>query len=561
MFAELIALASLDKKTWHKGKKDGTEFKTYKLTDNVVQKFITKQFNIEPTEGGLEFAKNEDFQKLPLWLPEISINYYKIDDAVWDKLTNVPEKDIYVNAYYDTELSAQIYSPWEEVPEAKLFTETIFNFDIFFKSSKLNNLEGVSIFFKEGYGVASHELTHAYQDYQEGLSTGKVTGKDWRYGKENALNWIDSNMKNISKSKDWEEFTNLVYLHLSFEINARVSELYHRAAAEGITDRKDFIEFMKKSDVYKQANMLLNFDAEDFVKNFKSPIHDVMPLADRIGMESSYDEENSFFKNLLSTYGDFGKFVLYFSNPIRYWKKLKLMASSKDTKSKHMMKEFINYWSVLVDSFEPSFSQHYEHVPKMEPVPQAAKEDPMVFFKFWEKRFHERGEDFKRRVHKLVAHYEKRDPLANKLQKEEKYSDIFKGLESDESDETGLGWIKEIPDQSEEYKRSLALLEEIFKDTDFEVKYNSRVSYTQLGDVWKNGEQYSSFKLREYPINWLRTAGKDYNQAEVICGKDCDLTLVQKEIYNTIANYINNNGLGAIPYGSMRPKQYKLIES
>jgi hypothetical protein len=39
----------------------------------------------------------------------------------------------------------------------------------------------------------------------------------------------------------------------------------------------------------------------------------------------------------------------------------------------------------------------------MEKVPQKAKEDPYMFFKFFEDRFHKKAENWKRKMYKIGA--------------------------------------------------------------------------------------------------------------------------------------------------------------
>ena len=44
---------------------------------------------------------------------------------------------------------------------------------------------------------------------------------------------------------DWDELMFLIYLHLSFELNARVSEVYGLVRNKNIKSKEEFVRFFK----------------------------------------------------------------------------------------------------------------------------------------------------------------------------------------------------------------------------------------------------------------------------------------------------------------------------
>jgi ADP-ribose pyrophosphatase YjhB (NUDIX family) len=209
-----------------------------------------------------------------------------------------------------------------------------------------------------------------------------------------------------------------------------------------------------------------------------------------------------------------------------------------------MLKSFIDKWDDLMTSFNSRFGKTYKGTPEMEPVPEKAKKDPMEFFKFWEKRFHERGEEFMRKLYKVSAHFQGEDPLQKKLTESD-----FDWFERDS---------KQTSDTAKLFQDKIDLLKSIYEPHGFEVVY--RHGYQHSADILKDGGQYSTLALHDYPINWYSRLRTDYREAVHICGEDCDLSLVFKDIHNIMVQYINDNDLGATTIGA-KPRPYRLIES
>ena len=70
---------------------------------------------------------------------------------------------------------------------------------------------------------------------------------------------------------DWDELMFLIYLHLSFELNARVSEVYGLIRNKNITSKEEFLDFLKTSRAFSYAKRLRNFNAETYYNDFDVP--------------------------------------------------------------------------------------------------------------------------------------------------------------------------------------------------------------------------------------------------------------------------------------------------
>jgi len=533
-----------DKTKWKKikgtmaGKKVKGAGKHFNISEGDVHDHVKVSYMDGKSMNDVDLLKNKDFKKFPMWKPAIRISLYGIEDKYWNR-----DEDILVEASFNTNPDTRIQDE-----EWKALVGVGFQFQIYFNLELLKKKEDfvglIKPFVQETYGVIAHELLHAYQFYQE-TKDKELDTAQWHYGQESVLNWAKQVMDGVSKSQDWNDFMYLVYLHLSFEINARITQLQYEMKVKGVKDLEGFRKYLETSEIYKHAQRLLDFNAEEFVNNFESPLQDVRTAKEKFGYtgEIGWEGLGQEIKDVYNT-------LDHYLNPILNWERLKLLAN-KDAKHKHMLKALIDRWDTTISQFEDIFDDEeggkYENLPKMEPVPEYAKQDPIKFFKFFEKRFHKRGEEFKRKIHKLAAHFQDKDSLGEKRpgvygrmadrRKPPKYQ--YQG-KSDIRESEDFEWIEKVETGSDHYLRQLRLLEKIFEGSEFEVKYNNRVSYKQTADVWKGDGQYTNFWLNNYPLDWLVTARRDYHQAINICGEECDLTEEFRKIYNIIATYLSN---------------------
>ena len=64
------------------------------------------------------------------------------------------------------------------------------------------------------------------------------------------------------------------------------------------------------------------------------------------------------------------------------------------------LKSMIDLWDNMLDIGNKLMKQENIGI-TMDSVPKSAKEDPMKFFKFFEKRFHKKAEKWKRKLYRI----------------------------------------------------------------------------------------------------------------------------------------------------------------
>lgn len=308
-----------------------------------------------------QFLKSEMFKGLPLWRPSITIVAKGLPNEVYEK-----EKADSVDAAIGSELSQGL----SKIGSIPVFPNITFIFNALMpfdeESEKFKNNLKTSI---------SHELLHAYQKIKQ-LEGG--IGSD--FGKESMLNALANHpeLSNIELD-NWKRFLHLVYLHLSFEINARVTQLYYSLKEMGVDTKEKFLKEIKDTSVWREMQMLKNFNADEFIKNFKLP-----------GTELEFGTDNpiDMLHKMLS--GQFQKMAL---------KNRGLDVSSEE----NTLKSIINLWDVLLKTGGQHIKKETGIDFNMLPVPESAKKDPYLFFKFFEKRFHKKANKWERKLYRIAS--------------------------------------------------------------------------------------------------------------------------------------------------------------
>lgn len=298
-----------------------------------------------------EFVNSEMFQSLPFWRPEITYRLVGIPTELY-KL----EGDGRYNAAIGTRESQGL----SKIGKLRVLPNVHMHFDILVDmNDPLNRL-------KENLSdTIAHELLHGYQKVKQ-LQGGKPA----HFGKETSLNALVHNpVMNKISSDWWQIFLHLVYLHLSFEINARITQLYYYLQNKEINTKEDFLRELKKSDIWREMKALENFDAEEYVKSFKLPslegIQNPLEMIDVLA------------------------------------KKVMLQKQKIDVENEESaLKSMIDLWDNMLDIGNKLMKQQNIGI-TMDSVPQSAKEDPMKFFKFFEKRFHKKAEKWKRKLYRI----------------------------------------------------------------------------------------------------------------------------------------------------------------
>ena len=312
-----------------------------------------------------EFLNSEMFKGLPLWRPEIKFFVIGVPKEMYDI-----EKGNPISAAVGVDLNQKVTG----IGKVDVFPKTKFEFEI------IMPLDGdKSKFNADLKSTISHELLHAYQKVKQ-----SEAGKPSHYGKETLLNALSQNPNlNQIELEQWRFFLHLVYLHLSFEINARVVELYHKFSEMGVNTKEEFLKEIKNTHIWKQIKMLENFNAEDFIKSFEIP-------TEGPNINSILGSNNPLEMLHILMGGQLEKMSL---------EKRGINLSSVDD----ALKSLINLWDTILQSGNEHLKQETGIDFNMMPVPENAKKDPYLFFKFFEKRFHKKAQKWKRKIYRLSS--------------------------------------------------------------------------------------------------------------------------------------------------------------
>ena len=332
-------------------------------TDNILipgNEFMDRMMEINGYSDMGEFIKSDMFQKLPLWRPEIIFGVVAIPDDLYNK------EKISIEAAVMSDLTQNI----SNVGKVKVFPNLKFNFKVIMPLSGPN-----TNFLSELKSTVSHELLHVYQKIKQ-----LEGGGESHYGKETILNTLTNHpMLNEIEIEWWRKFLHLVYLHLSFEINARITQLYYEFEEKGVNTKEEFLSELKKTHIWKQMRELENFNAKEYIEQFELPSDDI----------------------------DFGKL-----NPLEMLDLLlsgklevnSLQARGIDVSSKEeAIKSLINLWDETLRIGNEGIKSNYGIDFNMLPVPESAKSNPYLFFKFFEKRFHKKAEKWKRKLYRIAS--------------------------------------------------------------------------------------------------------------------------------------------------------------
>ena len=333
------------------------------------------------TEKSLEdtrnFLKSDNFKKFPMFRPSIKLTMLFLPDKV---LEHEKDKDL-CEASHNSHGSK--LSPMGG--DVVVYTNQEFTFKVYSPSSWLNDLN-TEAFKKSVRTSVSHELLHAYESYMRLKGEGKSESTTF-FGRETMLNAAAKFMKD-RKYPQWSYFLNLVYLHLSFEINARVTQLYYELEDKGIKTYDEFMDAVKKTSAWREVKLLGDFNDENFIKSFEgSKSGGLMDMIEDIGEQIERSKAG-----------------LPPIKPINDPKKA--------------MTHLIDGWNGVLQSINKDLSKMGYTGKLMDVVPPKAMEDPKFFFKFFEKRFHRKAEKFKKkllRISSLLINKEKTEENSEKF--------------------------------------------------------------------------------------------------------------------------------------------------
>jgi hypothetical protein len=321
------------------------------FNDSEITKLVLKNSGFSDE---VDFISSDLFKQLPLWRPTVSITLVGVDsetykneiqnqattaasfeiDLVSTKLSKLGKNEIMKNVGF----TVQKLLPADYLEEN--------GFDDKLKKEVLKTIKP----------TIAHELTHAYQIYNQLRG-----GSNVHFGKENLYNILsDLNLFKDLNIEQWDRFLYLVYLHLSFEINARISEFYHRVKEEDIKTKEEFFSFLKNSRVWEMVNDLESFSAEDFINSFGKQSYDVIKTL------HLYDKG--------------------------------IDTSTPDT----IIKSLVSLWFKTLEEVNDVYKNEYGVDFGLNKIPESIKTNPTKFFKFFEKKFKDRSEYMKKKLYRIV---------------------------------------------------------------------------------------------------------------------------------------------------------------
>ena len=309
-----------------------------------------------------DFLKDPRFKSFPLFNPSIQLTVYFLPRKIFDLQFAQGSTDV-VSAFHSFDSSKKSLS---KIGSNTILVNQGFGFEIYLKNDDMEKLdvEKVRKLLKPTIG---HELTHCYETYNRVKTSG-----DPFQGRESILNSAIKMMDDF-KYPSWSNFLHLVYLHLSFEVNARVTQIYYELEDSDIKTTEEFMDYLKKTSAYKEAEILENFDAKEFIDNFEIRGLDFFQNLEDIGRQRERLEADL---------------------PPIYPKKT----------SEEGMRHLIEGWDVFLQTMSSYLNKQGVYKGKlMDLVPQKAIEDPYLFFKFFENRFHKKAERFKKKLMRVSS--------------------------------------------------------------------------------------------------------------------------------------------------------------
>jgi hypothetical protein len=336
--------------------KDGEEVEgmAYRLNKKEisgkdVMESITKNNGFSDLK---EFISSDMFIKLPLWRPNMSYRLVGVPTELY-KLEGDGKMNASVSGEIDQELKM--------IGKHMVFPGVTIHLDMLVdRDDPLANLKN------NMSDTIAHELLHTYQKVKQ-LEGGRPS----HFGKEMVLNAIIQNpMIDDIDIGWWKKFLNLVYLHLSFEVNARVTQLYYLLKEKDINTKEDFLIELKKSSMWEQMKQLEDFNAEEYIKSFKLPNEEF--------------EGNNPLQMLDNMVG-----------------KMDLINKGFDPRNEDKaLKSLIGLWDKTLDVGNKGMESLGVGI-TMDNVPKSAKENPLKFFKFFENRFHKKAEKWKKKLYRV----------------------------------------------------------------------------------------------------------------------------------------------------------------
>ena len=310
--------------------------------DDVQSKAVSRGWN----------SSNDKFLDFPLAEPQLNLKLVVVPDK------NINTGDDYIDAAsFDTSEINLVDATFDDGKTFPLVVGGIINMEINIPQSAYDNGSFVELYNSEikpyAESILFHELTHVYEFYKRILSNSAKPNFEQVANLTQMLN-------KMGAVDDWDELMFMIYLHLSFELNARISEVYGLLRNKNITSKEEFIEFLKTSRAFSYAKRLNNFSAEKFFEDFELSQETIDRVRDYDGKKTPIDE----IKNVV-------------------------------------LDQLIQNWSVTYEDFLKDFSA--DETIKIPNLSTKVLSSPQNFLKFWEKRFNKAGHDSLRKISRLYS--------------------------------------------------------------------------------------------------------------------------------------------------------------
>jgi hypothetical protein len=307
------------------------------LVNAASYSFPIEEMNNRLNNLSLKILKLKDFI-FDLDITFISEDMFDLElfNASFDDLNLKLNNDV----FYNGKLYFDLYIPSTYLKISKKNENTL---NIFLNNFKID---------KDILSMLNHEFTHALEFTQK-FKKGK------NISEERLLNFLVYLLKKeqiVEIAPLWGFFLNLIYLQLSYEVNARVSQLGALIDNKTFNTQNEFWTEVKQTTVWKEMVDMNDFDPQTFYDNFE------------------YDAKDE----------DIDELFNYSGTP-------------KDKLLKHLIHMFDEKINIVNDYFE----QHGDI--EMKKLSKKVLNDPMEFLDFWDKRFKIVFEKFRRKIARLYT--------------------------------------------------------------------------------------------------------------------------------------------------------------
>jgi len=208
--------------------------------------------------------------------------------------------------------------------------------------------------------IIGHELLHVFEFYQKTKNNRNDITKDI------LLNFINNTVKQkplIGTSTQMRDFLELIYLQISFEENARITQIYIEIENDNIKTQDDFWKEIKETTVWKEMYNLKTFNADEFYSNLEYKLNDTITDESIINIFKSLENDEDL-------------------------KELITQAIFKD-------------WDNTINQV----NNYYDDDIELKNVPESVINDPIKFFEYYEKKFHKTWENFNKNVGRLYTKF------------------------------------------------------------------------------------------------------------------------------------------------------------